>query len=88
MEAPAASEMSPSPVTIVEIGDDFLSEKASMELAPSVYTLEWQLEVINAVEYMRFTIICATTGWVGLGFPKGKYTLLCSVDDIVVFPCR
>ena len=51
---------------------DHLTGMATEELVPSVYTLQWQLERVGTTDYMRFTLICAATGWVGLGFAKGR----------------
>jgi len=50
-----------------EEGESADERTASIELMPSVYSLEWKSE---EVEYPTFTLLCKTTGWIGLRFQR------------------
>lgn len=45
--------------------------KAQETLQASTYTLYWQLEMINGLEYITFTLECVTEGFIGIGIAKG-----------------
>ena len=63
--------MSPLQAPTAQSDGSLMTDKVTEVLVPDTYTLQWQLEIVNGTEFIRFTVVCAASGWVGLGFAKG-----------------